>query len=320
MNPYPERIAELDWWLESRYNQRDRQATEALLAALLDPAVSGARHPWFVIETDAPYRQYPDEWFSFGGIADVKSLAAPRIQRERDRESMLTEWLDARDAGCPGLFVESEWRRLASVQVGHRQRTSTAYDTLMAQCLRVRVDYPKGERAARPPAERDRDRLELRRLASRVLDNSHRTVKLPPAPVPKGMYYWCELAQRLSLYARDWDALTGGLAAVVRNVCTLYNDPARAPGWNLAERLIRDGVNFSTHWIVSKAAKKELMRPWDDYRSESRALMRHWSQEIGRLKREGVIDRGRRDANGYRKHSLLNEDWRAFVEDRNMFA
>jgi hypothetical protein len=44
VNPYPERIDELHEFLATRYGQRDRQATEILLACIMDPAITGSHN------------------------------------------------------------------------------------------------------------------------------------------------------------------------------------------------------------------------------------------------------------------------------------
>lgn len=311
MNPYPARIEELHNHLESRYGQRDRQATEILLCALLPTPITRAARPWFVIETDYPSRDTSDAWFSFGGIVPVMSLAAARVQRNDQREQMINVWLAARQIDETGLFVDAEWRRLTHLQAGraHPSLFVSSYGLLMSRCLRLRVEYPKGGHAAR--LDKEADKTELARLTRRVLDNEHRSPATSAAPVPAGMYYWCELLQRLSTLQTDWDALIGSLAATARNVSILYNDPvARQPDWHTVERLIRDMVNYTTAYIVRQCGEKKKPRAWDTY-NDGYKLNRDWNREIARLRREGVIDRY------YRLYGPISEDWKTMTADGN---
>lgn len=321
MNPYPQRIEDLHLHLARRYGQVDRQATEILLAALLPKSLTRAAPPWFVIETDYPNRDTRDAWFSFGGIVPVESVAAARIQRADTREKMVTEWLDTRKTGAPGLFVDAEWRRLTHLTSGRRYPSIIPgmYGLLMSQCLRLRVAYPKGAHGA--DCDRDVHRAELERLTRRVLDHDHRTVRPCVEPPPRGMYYWVELLQKLSTQQSDWDVLIAGLAAVARSTCTLYNDTDRGPDWTMSERLIRDMVNWSTTWILEQCSRKKSPRAWDTYMTTGYNLNRAWNAEIRRLRREGVIDKGYLDGSGYRKFKVLNEDWRVIADHKErMFA
>ena len=291
MNPYPERIEELHAWLEARYGQRDRQATGILLTALLTEEVTGARKPWFVIETDFPSRDTRSAWFSFGGQIVVRSMSTARAAPHRHRERLLAEWIAPEQR--QGLFVDSEWQRLSHLTAGrsHPSTLVSDYALLMSRCLRLRVAYPKGDWATR--ADREESAAGLYRLLRRVLDDTWREPKMLPGSreaVPAGMLYWCELLQKASKLQTDWDALVAQLAAVARNACTLYNDPARGADWRMSERLIRDSVNWVTAWIMRGAKEGRELMPYDPYAAaDSRALSTLWKAEIRRLRMEGVI-------------------------------
>jgi hypothetical protein len=328
LNPYPARIEELHHHLEHVYGQRDRQATEALLAALLDPAVTRAARPSFIIETDAPYRTFADDWFGFGGIAQPESLANGRVKRQAHREYIMNEWLRLGEAGEIRLYVESEWRRLPLLAELRWQGMSVAYNMLMGRSLRIRVEYPKNARATRTDQERGRDRAELERLTARVLDNAHRTElstvpSTAPFTVPPDMLFWAELTQKAAHYARAWDALVGGITTTVRNVCMLYNEPARPADWTMAERLLRDRINFTTTHMILVAARGgdmgEECPPWDDYHAMGRSLLRWWRQELARLTIAKVL-RGQGDV-VHRKYSLGAKEWGVLIDrSKRMFA
>ena len=322
LNPYPQRLEDLHIHLERKYGQTDREATEVLLAALLPPSLTSAAPPWIVIETDYPNRDTRDAWFSFGGIAHVEPLATARVSHPRIREKILGMWLQSKQAGMPGLYVDSEWRRLTHLTVRGSYPTIAVntYGTFQSQCLRLRVAYPKGAHGA--DCDREVHHAELARLTRRVLDNDHRTMKPCVEPPPRGMYYWCELLQKLSTLQTDWDAMVAGLAATVRSTCMLYNDPvAHPPDWTVAERMVRDMVNWSTTWILEQCSKKKNPRAWDTYMTTGYNLNRAWNAEIRRLRREGVIDKGYLDGSGYRKYKVLNEDWSTIADrDAPMFA
>ena len=314
LNPYPRRIEDLHLHLARRYGQTDRQATEVLLAALLPKSLTRAAPPWFVIETDYPNRDTRGAWFSFGGLARPEPLATVRVSHPRMREKVLDMWLASRQTGAPGLFVDSEWRRLTHLTVRGSYPTVAVntYATFMSQCLRLRVAYPKGAHGA--DCDRELHARELERLTRRVLDHDHRTARPCVEPPPKGMYYWVELLQKLSTQQSDWDVLIAGLAAVARSTCMLYNDTDRGPDWSMAERLIRDMVNYSTGWILEQCSRKKSPRAWDTYMTTGYNLNRAWNAEIRRLRREGVIDKGYLDGSGYRKYKVLNEDWRVIAD------
>jgi hypothetical protein len=316
INPYPARIEELHQHLEHVYGQRDRQATEALLAAMLDPAITRAPRPWFIVETDAPYRIFPDDWFSFGGLVMPESMSNCRVKRQADREYLINEWLRAGERGEVRLYVESEWRRLPGLAELRWQGMSIAYNMLMGRALRVRVDYPKNARATRTEEDRKHDRAELARLAGRVLDNAFRSAAamadMRAIPVPPDLLWWSELTQKAAHYARAWDALVGGIATTVRNVCMLYNDPERAPDWTMAERLLRDRINYTTTHMIRTAMQNGECPPWDEYRSAGRSLTRWWHQELGRLTTAKVLI-GRGDP-VHRKYSLGAKEWGVLVD------
>lgn len=319
VNPYPQRIAELHHWLESRYGQRDREATEILLGALLPREVTGHARPWYIIETDYPSRDTKDAWFSFGGACVATSLAMARIERADPRERMINAWLAGMEAGDTGIFVDAEWRRLAQLTAGkaHPSTLVSSYGLLMSRCMRLRAGYPKGAHAL--DADRERDRMELARLARRVLDNDHRTETMPRAkdPVPKGMFYWCELLQRLSTLQTDWDAMIVNLAATARNRCTLYNDKDTPPAWESAERVLRDSINFCTLFVMNQAASGAEIKSWDSYMQAGYRMDRAWKEEIANLVRNGVLVKQR----GKNRYRLSYGDWVQMTDrSQRMFA
>lgn len=307
MNPYPERIQELHDHLRNVWSQRDTQATEILLAALLPSTLTRMRRPWLIVETDYLHRDTRDAWFSLGlpDVACVRSLALARVQRRDPGTQMIEDWLQERTRDVPGLWFDAEWRRLAFGGSNRwvRERHSV-YAVLAAMCVRLRVDYPKGDTGIRQ--DRDADLRELARLARRVLDSQHRVVASSIAhgtpqgvPLasnaantqPKSLFYWCELLQRVAPSQSDWDTLTGSLAAIARGISLLYND-GRAPDWSAAERVLRDCIPYATGWLIQEAHKSPsaahaaYKKTGGDLASEERVAV-----ELRRLHKEGVLER-----------------------------
>jgi len=63
MNPYrPGSKNFINGW-RPRFGQKDRQATEVLLTALLDPKLTRRKRPWLIVETDYPSRDTSEAWF-----------------------------------------------------------------------------------------------------------------------------------------------------------------------------------------------------------------------------------------------------------------
>jgi|SRR5579872_2414287 len=321
MNPYPQRIADMHAFLADRYGQHDAQATEVLLACLLDSNTTGLRVPWIVIETDWMNRDTREAWFSFGGAATVRSLTAARIHRSMPCATIMDEWLSSRRAGGTGLFVDAEWRRLFTL----RARGAIMYRTFLTQCLKLRTEYPKGLQGLKTYVQHDTDSVELARLAGRVLECSLRPPRTASetakclATAPAGMLYWCEMMQKLSPVQGDWEILTGGLAAVACGIASLYND-GRKPDWLAADRVLRDCVPHTTAWILSKVgvSRTEATRAWQLYQqttgSES-AL----KGEIKRLREAGVLLNNRvpaadRNSFGFWKYRIAHWDWVRFID------
>ena len=265
MNPYPERIEELHEFLAARYGQRDREATEILLACLLDSTIAGVRKPWLILETDFMSRETEPGWFSFGGTAATRSIASVRIERPARAQELITEWFDERsnNPNRDGIFVEAEYRsgapprrtrRYYSAEpfATYRAAVRDQYTLLLATTLRLRVAYPKGGIALR--GTDCNDHAELGKLARRALDNSFRNRITHPLPVPDGFLYWCEVMQKLAPQMNDWDALTGQIAAVGRNVPLLYND-GRPFDKRSAERIIRDVIPHATREIMEETIR-----------------------------------------------------------------
>src|SRR6266478_2143028 len=241
MNPYPDLIEELHQWLESRFGQKDREATEIVLAAMPPKAVTGMDRPWLIIETDYLNRDCQDAWFALGGEVPALSMALPRLLRREPMERLLQEWIATRRVGSPGIWVEAEWRRLPSYGRGSTLQSTTSWAIFNALCVRLRVAHPKSDRILGPRAREERE--ELGRLARRVLDGSLRSssgaTSLALRGAPSGMLYWVELAQKLSNRQWDWESLVQNLAGVARGIAVLYGD-GRPPDWTAAERLLRD--------------------------------------------------------------------------------
>jgi hypothetical protein len=326
MNPYPQRIEELHQCLESRYGQRDRQATEILLIAMLDPAITRTRRPWIMIETDWPRREFHDAWFAFGAVGDAiipKSLALARIARAQAGEAIMQEWLAGRRAGTPGIFVEAEWRRLprsGGSHGGNLWRITHSYAVLLAQCVRLRVAHPRSNIATR--FDTDADGAELCRLTRRVLDNEFRRTAAPKAdPLPPSFLYWCELLQKVAPCQTDWESLTGGLASAARGIATLYCD-GRSADWRAAERIMRDTIGYETSVILSQAGmgRSEGRKAFEVFCRQHDSTYDTTVEEIRRLNREGVIlarkNYGLRD--GYRYHPwrylLGAPEWRELID------
>lgn len=325
-NVYPARIDDLHAHLRDRFGVTDFEACDIVLACLLDSKVTGAQKPWIIIETDWLQRDCSDAWFNLGNTAGAQSLASARIQRHGPMEVMVNAWLESRAQGCAGIFVDPEWRRLAQLNQGRAHASSlvSAYGTLMAGCVRLRTEYPKTAWATKPADERSKDLAELRHLTLRVLDSSMRTrVDGSSAHAPGAMLYWCELVQKVSLVQRDWNMLVWSLSQVVRNVCTLYNQPDRPPDWRIAERLLRDCVNFATGEIVRKAHQREQIGPVDEYASPKRfRLERVWVQEISRLCRMGVLQyKGTAKKDRGKWNRLNGQDWYQLIDrGQRLFA
>ena len=321
MNPYLERLSDLHQWLECRYGQRDRQATEVLLGALLPREILKAKSPWMVLETDYPSRDTLDGWFSLGGEfrPQPHSLAFARIQRATRCEGILQDWWKDRQAGRPGLFIEAEWRRLPGSGKGATLLMQThSYGALLATCLRLRVAYPKGDHAAR--MQKQEDDAELARLTRRVLDCSHRTTVERKSNLPSGFLYWCEMLQKVAPLQTDWESLTGGLATIARSIALLYND-GRPPDWQAAERVMRDCVPWVNEWILGQTAldRGRGIKAYQMFVQSGHTLDKPLVAEIRRLSREGVLlaRQSYRSADHYRYHPwryrLASQDWRTLV-------
>ena len=310
MNPYPDRIAELHSHLAAVWSQRDTVATEILLAALLPASLTRIRRPWLIVETDYLHRDTSAAWFSFGlpDTTHVRSLALARVQRRDPGTQMIEGWLQERTRDVPGLWVDAEWRRLAFGGSSWVRERHSVYAVLMAMCVRLRVEYPKGDTGIRQ--DRDADLQELARLTRRVLDSQYRSSRahgtpqgVPLAPQaaqaaqaantqpaqPGSLFYWCELLQRVAPSQSDWDTLTGSLAAIARGISLLYMD-GRAPDWAAAERVLRDCVPYATGWLISEAHKSPsaahatYKKTGGDFASEERVAV-----ELRRLHKEGVL-------------------------------
>jgi len=325
VNPYPARIDELHEWLTARYGQRDRQATEILLAQMLDQTVSRRRAPWIIIETDYPSRDTSDAWFSFGGEArpEPRSLAVPRTLRAQKCETILQEWLA--DSGKPCLFVEAEWRRLPTAGCGAKLLMTThSYGTVLSACVRVRVEHPRGSHAAR--SEQDADAAELARLTRRVLDNDHRVnlgaaIADYSASTPESLFYWSELVQRVAPIQTDWEALTGSLVTIARNIGLLYGD-GRGPDWRAAERTMRDTIPYTVEWLLGQTSldKKRGIKAYRLFRESGYGVDGPLVKEIRRLHHTGVLvaQRGMAQTDSFRyypwKYRMASADWHALVD------
>lgn len=294
MNPYPERIDDLHNWLRNRYGVTDTQAVDVLLASRLPREITLASPPWIMLETDYPSREFSSAWFAFGGAVDPRAMAQVRVERSRVSDLMLREWLATRANNSPLLVVESEWRKLPGELRGRGTRIERSYRSLQAYVIRLRTAYPKSDFALR--MNRDADRIELERLARRVLDCSHRS---PPAAsmlaawersVPASLLYWCELLQKVNPFLCDWESLTGSLAAVARGVALLYGGE-RDPDWLAVDRLLRDNIHDMTAWIMREADSKIAVgrKAYDLFRASGRASDEPLVAEVRRLNREGVL-------------------------------
>jgi hypothetical protein len=301
MNPYPDRIAQLHGHLAARRSQRDTQATEILLAALLPQSLTRMRRPWLVLETDYLSRDTSDAWFSLGmpQTVQARSLAIPRVMRRDPGHEYIESILQERSRVVPGVFTDAEWRALQYAHGGWTKEPRANYHILMSMCVRLRVAHPKGDAGVQ--VEREADRLELARLTRRVLDSSHRTPRASTAlavsaeggvrarDVPKSLFYWCELLQKVSPAQQDWESLTGSLAAIARGIALLYND-GRPPAWDASERVLRDSVPYATGWLMAEAAKAPAVgrttyiKSGGDMMSHRRTVL-----ELRRLHREGVL-------------------------------
>lgn len=308
MNPYPERIAELHSHLAAVWSQRDTQATEILLAALLPASLTRLRRPWFIVETDHLSRDTSGAWFSLGmpELVQARSLAVPRSVRARDCRRWSDNVLAEDPHDQPGVFVDAEWRVLPN-----RSKSATAiasYYALLARCVHVRVAQPKSDIGVRTMNAREADRLELARLARRVLDSQHRQHRSPIAhstpsgvlfasgdtnTAPQSLYYWSELVQKIAPAQHDWECLTGSVAAVAHGIATLYND-GRAPDWLASERVLRDTVPYATSRLILEAshgpvaARMAHIQSGGVIGSGERVTV-----ELKRLEREGVLTKRR---------------------------
>ena len=177
---------------------------------------------------------------------------------------------------------------------------------------------------------READRLELARLARRVLDSQHRSsiahstpsgVLLASGTPPQSLYYWSELAQKLAPAQVDWECLTGSIAAVAHGIATLYND-GRAPDWSASERVLRDTVPYAASRLIMEAshgpvaARMAHIQPGGVIGSGERVTV-----ELKRLEREGVLTKRR----GHHKvlagavaerYKVAHADWMTLL-DRN---
>ena len=288
MNPYPARIAELHAFLADRYGQRDTQATDIVLTAMLDQTATGYTRPSIIIESDWPLRDTADAWFSFGIEPEpVKALAAARTLRPRNSEALIQHWIDTQ---CIRLYVDAEWRRMPTIHPKAR-----AYKTLLSRCVRLRVDHPKGEHGTRTLDEQARDRAELARLAGRVLDSGFRRITgtVDHSHIPASFGYWCELLQYLAPLQYNWEALTSGFASVARLIPALYNDD-RPADWIAAERLMRDTIPYTIRWILEHigAERVESKKAWDIYCESGQvhgAEERKIVSEIRRMALVGIL-------------------------------
>ena len=321
-NPYPARIEELHEHLARRYAHRDREATEILLAALLDPRVTQLRRPGFIIETDYPSRDTEGAWFTFGGMAHVRSLASARVARLGVLERIINAWLTDIETGSVSLFVDAEWRRLVRLNTGraHPSTLVCSWGILLARCMRLRVEYPKGLTMLGLSAAHEAHEAELRRLTRRVLDNDLRTEQPRQPELPAGAAYWCELLQKVSAQQTDWDTIVRTIAAVAYARCTLYNDRSMEPGWQAAERVLRDTVNHTTAYILRTAMERKEIHRWDSFEQTGCRMDTAWNEEIAHLTRQGIIKKvlkRRRD----RRYKLTHDDWARLTDrDARLFA
>ena len=336
MNPYPERIQELHDHLRGVWSQRDTQATEILLAALLPASLTRMRRPWLIVETDWLSRDTSGAWFSFGQpeYVQARSLGTPRSMRARDCRQWSDNVLAEDPLDQPGVFVDAEWRVLPN-----KSKSATAiasYYALLARCVHLRVAQPKSGIGVRTMNAREADRLELARLARRVLDSQHRSSIAHSTPSgvllasqsqcatgtpPQSLYYWSELAQKLAPAQVDWECLTGSIAAVAHGIATLYND-GRAPDWSASERVLRDTVPYAASRLIMEAshgpvaARMAHIQPGGVIGSGERVTV-----ELQRLEREGVLTKRR----GHHKvlagavaerYKVAHADWVTLL-DRN---
>ena len=338
MNPYPARIAELHSFLVSAYGQRDTQAAEVLLAAALPRSVTGMRRPWIIIETDYPSRDTQQAWFSFGlndGTDDaalkVRSLAIPRVLRAQAGEQILNGWLQRRAADEIGLFVDAEWRRLpdSGFKAARMTAITHSYGALLSQCVRLRTVWPKGAYALR--YDHSQEQAELERLARRVLDSDLRPALAPSEiaalerSTPASLLYWCELVQRAAPLQADWEALTGGVAAIARGIARLYGDVEySSAGWDAAQRVLRDTIPEFTRWTLSEVAKGRSAgaKAFARYVQAGLPFDRAQLRELRRLAQAGILLA--RSGGEYRKYKdykyhpwrykAASGDWLALVD------
>ncbi len=323
MNPYPDRLEELHDWLERKYGQRDRQATEIILAALLPPDVTGMPRPWIIIETDWMRRETEEAWFSFGGVCAPKSMTEPRLLRREPQERMLQDWISTKRSGAAGVHVEAEWRRLPMAGRGASEMMITSYAVFNALNVRLRVEHPRGGQALQ--YNREADRIELGRLAKRVLNSEFRTHRNAPqfASVrpPEGLYYWAELAQRVAKRQGDWETLTGSVAGIANGIGCLRQGES---DWEAGARVLRDCVPWLDQFIIRSVEKsyKQYVPPYMVFKQsglgdcEKRAM----AQEVRRLHNEGVFKA--RSDNAYKngrhyypwRYRVSHPDWLQLID------
>lgn len=349
MNPFPERLAAIHSHLASHYGQRDTQATEILLAALLPASLTRMRRPWLILETDYLNRDTSDAWFSLGvpETVQARSLAIPRVMRREPGHEYVEEILRERTRDVPGVFTDAEWRRVHYSGRGWTAEARANYYVLMATCVRLRVEHPKSDYAIRDTAAREAGRRELARLARRVMDTelrarepvdsrdhtvAHRTLNAfdfavvntpggntPVRDIPKSFFYWCELLQRMAPVQQDWESLTGALVAIARGVSYLYGD-GRPPDWEAAERVYRDTIPYATGWLMGEAEKSPVVAKNAYYKSGGEMLTRERVVlELQRLHREGVLlkrqgHKGLRGSKEPWKYRLAHADWHTVLD------
>lgn len=290
MNPYPDRINDLHNFLEREYGQKDRQATEILLSCLLEEKITQTKSPRLIIETDYPSLDTSGAWFSLGLNNWVQPLALARINRRQASEELVQSWLRVEQEGRRLFFVDAEWRRMPTSGHGARLLMMThAYGILLSQCLRLRVEYPKGIFSTQ--INRDGKIQELNALTYRVLDNQFRDYgNAHSAQPPASFLYYCELLQKLAPMQSDWDVLVGGLVTITRNITLLYND-GRPSDWAAATRVMRDCIPYTTRWILEHVneARHKGINSMRLFRQSGQSLDRPFVAEVRRLAREGVL-------------------------------
>jgi hypothetical protein len=201
-----------------------------------------------------------------------------------------------------------------------------SYGALLSQCLRLKAGHPKSDRALRPLEERMAGRMELRRLAARVLDCSHRQLAqsvFARISVPRSYLYWIELVQKLCPVQGDWDVLAGGIHQITVNRMYLRQEgaPQWAEDWKTGERLMRDTIPYMTRWIMERAAmpRTAAAAAMDAYRKTGENLSASFLNEVRRLVSEGVlVMRKSVKTYGFKYHPwlyrLANGDWNDLLD------